>query len=55
MTVLYAVGAAVPFTRPAFHDVRYHLHLGAALLTAFVVVPLGTVLLRDRRAAAGVG
>jgi len=27
VTVLYAVGAAVPFTRPAFHDVRYHLHL----------------------------
>jgi uncharacterized protein len=47
VAVVYAVGAAVPVTRPAFHDVRYHLHLGAALLTAFVVVPLGTVLLEE--------
>jgi membrane protease YdiL (CAAX protease family) len=47
VTVVYAVGAAVPFTRPAFDDVRYHLHPGAALLTAFIVVPLGTVLLEE--------
>jgi membrane protease YdiL (CAAX protease family) len=26
---------------------RYHLHLSAALLTAFIVVPLGTVLLEE--------
>ncbi|BEL03634.1 CPBP family intramembrane metalloprotease [Actinoplanes sichuanensis] len=47
VAVVYAVGAAIPFTRPAFQDVRYHLHLSAALLTAFVVVPLGTVLLEE--------
>ena len=47
VAVVYALGVAVPFTRPAFHDVRYHLHLGAALLTAFIVVPLGTVLLEE--------
>lgn len=47
VAVVYAIGAAVPFTRPAFQDVRYHLHLSAALLTAFVVVPLGTVLLEE--------
>jgi membrane protease YdiL (CAAX protease family) len=47
VAVVYAIGVAVPFTRPAFHDVRYHLHPGAALLTAFVVVPLGTVLLEE--------
>jgi uncharacterized protein len=47
VAVAYAVGAAVPLTRPAFLDVRYHLHFGAALLAAFVVVPLGTVLLEE--------
>jgi membrane protease YdiL (CAAX protease family) len=47
VTVVYGLGAAIPLTRPAFHDVRYHLHLGAALLTAFVIVPLGTVLLEE--------
>jgi membrane protease YdiL (CAAX protease family) len=47
VAVVYAAGIALPWTRPAFHDVRYHLHLGAALLTAFIVVPLGTVLLEE--------
>jgi membrane protease YdiL (CAAX protease family) len=47
VAVVYAIGAAIPATRPAFQDVRYHLHLSAALLTAFVVVPLGTVLLEE--------
>jgi membrane protease YdiL (CAAX protease family) len=47
VAVVYAVGAAVPLTRPAFHDVRYHLHPAAALMTAFIVVPLGTVLLEE--------
>lgn len=47
VAVVYAAGAAVPLTRPAFDDVRYHLHPGAALLAAFIVVPLGTVLLEE--------
>jgi membrane protease YdiL (CAAX protease family) len=47
VAVVYAIGAAVPLTRPAFQDVRYHLHLNAALITAFVVVPFGTVLLEE--------
>lgn len=47
VAVVYAIGAAIPLTRPAFQDVRYHLHPGAALLTAFIVVPLGTVLLEE--------
>jgi membrane protease YdiL (CAAX protease family) len=47
VAAVYAVGAAMPVTRAAFLDVRYHLHLGAALLTAFIVVPLGTVLLEE--------
>ncbi|WP_433291695.1 lysostaphin resistance A-like protein [Actinoplanes sp. CA-030573] len=47
VAAVYAVGAAIPLTRPAFQDVRYHLHPGAALLTAFIIVPLGTVLLEE--------
>jgi membrane protease YdiL (CAAX protease family) len=47
VAVVYAVGIALPLTRPAFQDVRYHLHPGAALITAFIVVPLGTVLLEE--------
>ncbi|GLW28523.1 CPBP family intramembrane glutamic endopeptidase [Actinoplanes regularis] len=47
VAVVYTAGAAIPATRVVFHDVRYHLHPGAALLTAFVVVPLGTVLLEE--------
>jgi membrane protease YdiL (CAAX protease family) len=47
VAVVYGIGIALPLTRPAFHDVRYHLHLGAALLTAFIVVPIGTVLLEE--------
>jgi len=44
---VYAIGVALPLTRPAFNDMRYHLHLSAALMTAFIVVPLGTVLLEE--------
>jgi membrane protease YdiL (CAAX protease family) len=47
VAAIYLIGAVLPLTRPAFHDVRYQLHLGAALLTALVVVPLGTVLLEE--------
>ncbi|HET6482290.1 MAG TPA: CPBP family intramembrane glutamic endopeptidase [Actinoplanes sp.] len=47
VAVVYGIGVALPWTRPAFHDVRYQLHPGAALLTAFIVVPLGTVLLEE--------
>ena len=52
VVLVYALGAAVPFTRLAFHDVRYHLQLGAAVLAAFIVVPLGTVLLEGSPSAA---
>ncbi|GAA0460454.1 hypothetical protein Ade02nite_14740 [Paractinoplanes deccanensis] len=47
VAAVYAIGAALPLTRSAFLDARYHLHPGAALLTAFIVVPLGTVLLEE--------
>jgi membrane protease YdiL (CAAX protease family) len=44
---VYVVGVLLPLTRPAFQDVRYDLPLGQALRTAFVVIPLGTVLLEE--------
>jgi len=45
--VVFAVGAALPLTRDAFRDARYRLDLGHALLTAFVLIPLGTVLFEE--------
>jgi membrane protease YdiL (CAAX protease family) len=44
---VYVVGVALPAARPAFQDARYHLALPAALRTAFVVIPLGTVVLEE--------
>ncbi|RKT79728.1 CAAX prenyl protease-like protein [Terracoccus luteus] len=45
--LVYLVGVLLPATRTAFLDVRYHLPPAGALLTAFVVIPLGTVLLEE--------
>jgi uncharacterized protein len=47
VAVVYAVGAALPATRNAFRDSRYHLPWPQALLTAFVLIPVGTVLLEE--------
>jgi membrane protease YdiL (CAAX protease family) len=43
----YAVALAVPRFREAFLDSRYDVPVGQALLTAFVLIPLGTVLLEE--------
>jgi uncharacterized protein len=43
----YVVGVLLPPARPAFQDVRYDLPLDAALRTAFVVIPFGTVVLEE--------
>ena len=47
VAVVIAAGAALPLTRNAFRDARYHLSLGGALLDAFVLIPVGTVLLEE--------
>jgi membrane protease YdiL (CAAX protease family) len=47
VTAGYLIGAALPSTRSVFLDVRYQLHLGAALVTALVVIPFGTVLTEE--------
>src|SRR5580693_6133820 len=44
---LAAVGAAGPLTRSAFRDSRYHFGWGHAALTAFVLIPVGTVLFEE--------
>lgn len=47
VAVVLAAGAALPLTRDAFRDSRYDLDLGQALRTAFVLIPVGTVLLEE--------
>ena len=47
VAVVFAVGAAVPLTRSAFRDSRYHFGWGHAALTAFVLIPVGTVLFEE--------
>lgn len=47
VAMVYAVAALVPLTRTAFVDVRYELPATQALFTAFVVIPVGTVLVEE--------
>ena len=47
VAVLFAVAAVIPLTRSAFHDSRYHFGWGHAALTAFVLIPVGTVLFEE--------
>ena len=47
VAVVFAAGAALPLTRGAFRDTRYQFGWGHALLTAFVLIPLGTVLFEE--------
>jgi membrane protease YdiL (CAAX protease family) len=43
----YLVGVLLPATRPAFLDPRYHAGPAEALLTAFLLIPLRTILLEE--------
>lgn len=47
VALVYLGGVLLPFTRPAFLDARYHLSLHGALVTAFVVIPLSTIVLEE--------
>lgn len=47
VALVYLVGVLFPATRTAFLDPRYHFSVPQALLTAFVMIPLGTVLLEE--------
>jgi uncharacterized protein len=45
--LVLAAAAALPLTRDAFRDTRYRLDLGNTLLTSFVLIPIGTVLVEE--------
>jgi membrane protease YdiL (CAAX protease family) len=47
VAIVYAAGIAIPFTRGAFRDTRYRIGRRAALYTALVAIPLGTVLFEE--------
>ena len=47
VALVLAAGAALPATREAFRDSRYHLGWAQALRTAFVLIPVGTVLVEE--------
>ena len=47
VAAIYLVGVLVPLTRSAFLDARYHLGVPGALLSAFVIIPTGTILLEE--------
>lgn len=44
---VYLIGILLPMTRTAFLDARYHLPPADVLLTAFVIIPVGTILLEE--------
>lgn len=47
VAAVYVVGVMLPSTRLAFLDNRYHFSVAQALSSAFIVIPLGTVLLEE--------
>jgi uncharacterized protein len=47
VAAVYLAGVLFPVTRSAFLDARYHLAVSGALLSAFVVIPVGTILVEE--------
>lgn len=47
VAAVYSVAALLPVTRLAFADVRYEMPAGRAMFTAFVLIPVGTVLVEE--------
>jgi membrane protease YdiL (CAAX protease family) len=47
VAAVYVVAAWLPATRSAFLDERYRTDLGAAVRTAFLVIPFGTILFEE--------
>jgi CAAX protease family protein len=45
--LVYLAGVLLPATRPAFLDARYHLSISGTLMTALVVIPVGTILVEE--------
>lgn len=47
VAVIYLAGVLLPLTRPAFLDARYHFGVSGALMSALIVIPVGTILLEE--------
>ena len=47
VVAVYWLAAVLPATRQAFSDVRYQMPIPRALITAFVAIPVGTVLIEE--------
>ncbi len=47
VALIYLAGVLLPVTRPAFLDARYHFGVAGALVSALVVIPVGTILLEE--------
>jgi membrane protease YdiL (CAAX protease family) len=47
VSAVYAIAVLVPATRRAFLDSRYHVSAVTALTTAFVRIPLGTIVFEE--------
>lgn len=47
VALLYLIGVLLPMTRPAFLDARYHFGVAGALVSALLVIPVGTILLEE--------
>ena len=47
VAAVYLIGVLLPLTRTAFLDVRYQFSVPGALMYAFVVIPLSTILLEE--------
>ena len=47
VAAVYLVGVFIPLTRTAFLDARYHLSVHGALVSAFVIIPVSTILLEE--------
>jgi membrane protease YdiL (CAAX protease family) len=47
VSAVYLTGLALPWTRTAFLDARYHFGISGALLSAFVIIPLGTIVVEE--------
>lgn len=47
VAVIYLAGVLLPVTRPAFLDARYHFGVAGALVSALLVIPVGTILLEE--------
>jgi membrane protease YdiL (CAAX protease family) len=47
VALLYLVGVLLPVSRPAFLDARYHFGVAGALMSALIIIPIGTILLEE--------